>query len=254
MSYPMTQLGSRAISHYNASPTTDEEEREYDRLRDLARSEARKRAQLSQQSQQAYQSGNKAAASDLSKQAKKHAAKMDEYNRQARDYIFRANNHDQPEDTIDLHGLFVEEAEEILEQRIRAASSRGEEGLHVIVGKGNHSTNHVRKLAPAVERICQEQGLKHKEEENEGRIYIWLRPGTGGENVTPPGWGQNQQQHHHHQQQNHHQQPNYHQQPQGGYPGHQQQQQHQQPDLVEEVAKAVLPKIFKKMGECCVIM
>ncbi len=34
-------------------------------------------------------------------------------------------------DTIDLHGQFVEEAERILEQRIRYAQSTGQDHLHV---------------------------------------------------------------------------------------------------------------------------
>ncbi|KAF8251283.1 DUF1771-domain-containing protein [Wilcoxina mikolae CBS 423.85] len=246
MSYPMTQLGSRAINHLSSA--TDSDEAEYDRLRGLARAEASKRSTLLQRSQAAYQAGDKAAAHALSQEGKAHGLQMERYNLQARDFIFRANNADQPADTIDLHGLYVEEAEEILEARINAATRRGDEGLHVIVGRGNHSVDHVRKLAPAVERICRGLGLRYREEENEGRVYVWLRPGTGGEGVVPPGWGQHQQ--HHGQQQQHHGQQ---QQQHGGHHGGQHQQQ-QQPDLLQEAAKAVLPKIFKKMGQCCVIM
>ena len=36
-------------------------------------------------------------------------------------------------DTIDLHGQFVEEAENILEQRIRYAQQNGQSQLHVYV-------------------------------------------------------------------------------------------------------------------------
>jgi len=58
---------------------------------------------------------------------------MDEYNRQAANFIFRANNavgrvH---EDEIDLHGLYVNEAEDILETRIKSAQSQGQQYLHV---------------------------------------------------------------------------------------------------------------------------
>ncbi len=58
---------------------------------------------------------------------------MDQYNHQASDYIFRENNAPGrvAEDTIDLHGQFVEEAERILEQRITAARQRGDGHLHV---------------------------------------------------------------------------------------------------------------------------
>lgn len=60
---------------------------------------------------------------------------MDEYNKQASDYIFRENNAvgRVADDTIDLHGQFVEEAEDILEQRIRYAQQHGQTHLHVYV-------------------------------------------------------------------------------------------------------------------------
>jgi DNA-nicking Smr family endonuclease len=53
---------------------------------------------------------------------------MDAYNKQASDYIFRENNAPGhcADDTIDLHGQYVEEAERILEQRIRHAQQIGQ--------------------------------------------------------------------------------------------------------------------------------
>lgn len=58
---------------------------------------------------------------------------MDQYNKQASEYIFRENNAVDrvAGDTIDLHGQFVEEAEDILEERIRYAQSQGQTHLHV---------------------------------------------------------------------------------------------------------------------------
>ena len=58
---------------------------------------------------------------------------MDTYNRQASDYIFRENNAvgRVDGDTIDLHGQYVEEAERILEDRIRYARGTGQNELHV---------------------------------------------------------------------------------------------------------------------------
>src|SRR5271163_4009461 len=105
---------------------------------------------------------------------------MAAYNKQASDFIFRENNAPGrvPPDTIDLHGQFVEEAEDILEQRIRAAKAQGQRHLHVIVGKGNHSPEHIQKLKPRVEQVCQQEGLQFHTEENEGRIYVDL---TGGQ-------------------------------------------------------------------------
>lgn len=58
---------------------------------------------------------------------------MEQYNKQASEFIFRENNASGrvAGDTIDLHGQFVEEAEEILEERIRYAKSHGQNHLHV---------------------------------------------------------------------------------------------------------------------------
>ncbi len=58
---------------------------------------------------------------------------MDQYNKQASDYIFRENNAvgRVDGDMIDLHGQFVEEAADIVEQRIRYAQANGQTHLHV---------------------------------------------------------------------------------------------------------------------------
>lgn len=58
---------------------------------------------------------------------------MDGYNKQASEFIFRENNADGrvAADTIDLHGQFVEEAEDILEERIKYAQRHGQSHLHV---------------------------------------------------------------------------------------------------------------------------
>ncbi|KAK6402042.1 hypothetical protein LTR95_019116, partial [Oleoguttula sp. CCFEE 5521] len=138
------------------------------------------------------------------------------YNKQASEFIFRENNAvgKVASDTIDLHGQFVEEAEEIVEQRIRYAQSTGQQHLHVIVGKGNHSPGHVQKIKPRVEQVCQELGLQYNTEHNEGRMYIDLRP---GQHAPPQMPAYNYQQHHEPQ----------HQQYGGGFPGGQQQQQQQ---------------------------
>lgn len=87
----------------------------------------------SRQSRRAYESGDGAAAHDLSEEGKRHGTKMEQYNKQASDFIFRENNSNGrvADDTIDLHGQFVEEAEDILEQRIRYAQQQGQTHLHV---------------------------------------------------------------------------------------------------------------------------
>ncbi|EAW07518.1 Smr domain-containing protein [Aspergillus clavatus NRRL 1] len=249
MSHEMSYMGPRAFNH---DRDDDAAEVEYDRLRNLARQEASKRNSCFQQSQEAYSSGDGARAKELSEQGKAHGRKMDEYNKQASEFIFRENNANGrvPEDTIDLHGQFVEEAEEILEERIKYAKAHGQTHLHVIVGKGNHSANHVQKIKPRVEQVCRELGLQYATEENAGRIYVNL---TGGPADMPPssGHGQGQGQGHGY---GHGQAPT-----SGQYPGqqqpHHQQQQGGQQNEIEQVVNAILPRVLRKLEKaCCTIM
>ncbi|PHH91833.1 hypothetical protein CDD83_10083 [Cordyceps sp. RAO-2017] len=247
----MARLGGRALH----SGDNDEAEHEYDRLRDMARAEADKRNSCFDRSRQAYKSGDGAGAKVLSNQGKMHDAKMDEYNRQASDYIFRENNAPgkvEP-DAIDLHGQFVEEAERILEQRIRADQARGQTHLHAIVGKGHHSAGHVQKIKPKVEELCRELGLKYRTEENAGRIYINLQ---GGEPITPQHHGGGGGQHHgggHAAHPGGHQQPPQH---HGNQPHHGNQQQgNQQQDDIAQLVEKALPRIMRKLEKaCCVVM
>jgi len=46
-----------------------------------------------------------------------------------------------------------------------------------IVGKGNHSPNHIQKIKPKVEALCRELHLQEHTEPNAGRIYINLQGG-----------------------------------------------------------------------------
>jgi DNA-nicking Smr family endonuclease len=249
-----THLANTPIAALNHSSA--DTEAEYDRLRDLARQEAAKRGSCFDKAHQAYESGDGARAHQLSEEGKQHAAKMEQYNRQARDYIFRANNTNGrvDGDTIDLHGLFVEEAEDVLEERIKAARSRGETHLHVIVGKGNHSTNHVQKIKPRVEQVCRELGLQYRTEANEGRMYVDLTGGNVDHMPPPPsgyaGYPGGQQ----HGGQQHGGQQHGGQQHHGGQQQHGgQHQQQNQDDDIEQMVKKGLPKFLKKLG-CCTVM
>ncbi|KAH3457169.1 hypothetical protein KXV78_005627 [Aspergillus fumigatus] len=250
MSHEMSYMGHRAFNHDQNADV----EAEYDRLRDLARQEAAKRNSCFQRSQEACSNGDGARAKELSEQGKAHGRKMDEYNKQASEFIFRENNADGrvPADTIDLHGQFAEEAEEILEQRIKYAKAHGQTHLHVIVGKGNHSANHVQKIKPRVEQVCRELGLQYATEENAGRIYVNL---TGGPAEMPPSTGHG---HGHGHGQGHGQSYSHGQPAHQQYPGqqpHHQQQGGQQQDEIEQVVNAILPRVLRKLEKaCCTIM
>ncbi|KAM0797032.1 hypothetical protein BDR22DRAFT_916720 [Usnea florida] len=248
MSYPMTQLGGSPSLPFNHHPQSSSTEAEYDRLRGLALHEAGKRSSCLAKSHQAHERGDGSAAHELSEEGKRHGPFMDTYNWQASDYIFRENNAvgRVDGDTIDLHGQFVEEAERILEQRIRYARETGQTHLHnSIVGKGNHSPGHIQKIKPKVEQMCRELGLHYATEANAGCMYINLQGGPavmpehllahhgGGyhEGYGRPGCGQQQQ----HQQQ---------QQYQGGGCG----QQDPNAEIEAQVKKYVPTK------QCCTVI
>lgn len=174
---------------------------------------------------------------------------MDDYNQQASEYIFRENNAQGrvEADSVDLHGQFVEEAERILEERIRADQSRGQTHLIAIVGKGNHSSGGVQKIKPKVEEVCRELGLQYRtDEDNVGRIFINLQGGEplgpgqygGGHSGGYPQGGQQQQYHQNQQQQQ-----------------QQQQQQNNQGDEIAQFVEKQLPWLLRKLEKhCCTVM
>ena len=205
-------------------------------------------------SQQAYASGDGGAAHSLSEEGKSHGQQMAAYNRQASEFIFRENNAPGrvAPDTIDLHGQFVEEAEDILEERIKYARAQGQNHLHVIVGKGNHSPGHIQKIKPKVEEICRRDGLQFHTEPNAGRIYVNLTGGPVDQGYVQQfdpyqqhggvAQGYQQQQHQQQYQQQHYGASQQH------HGGHQQQQHHgqqSQNEEIEKLAKKFLPRILR---------
>lgn len=237
---------------FNHAPSSDIE-RQYDQLREKAHAEDRLQKENVGKSKDAYAQGDGAGAKQFSNIAKQHAANEERFNRQARDLIFRENNSHLPGDTIDLHGLYVSEVEEVLTTRINAGQQRNESHLHVIVGKGIHSQGHVQKIKPETERILRQMGLNFQTEHNEGRVYVdltggqvhqmppppsgwdnnWGKPQYGGNNGYPGG----QTQHHGGQSQHH-----------GDGGGHA--QQNQQDEEIEQAVKGCM-KLFRG---CCVVM
>ncbi|ODV97704.1 hypothetical protein PACTADRAFT_47572 [Pachysolen tannophilus NRRL Y-2460] len=150
-------------------------DKEYHQFRKLADQAAHRRQELSHKSQNAYKAGDKSQAHELSLQAKKQAQIAEDYNAKAAEYVFVENNADSQSDQIDLHGLYVKEAEYILKQRIIAGINRHESKLEVIVGKGLHSVNGVAKLKPAIEKLCADAKLKtYIQKHNSGVLVIEL--------------------------------------------------------------------------------
>lgn len=172
---------------------------QYKRLRSLAQQEASKRGALLEQSQRAYQAGDRARAHELSQQGHAHGDKMEEYNAQAAAFVFRANNSDSAEDEIDLHGLYIAEAEKFVDQRLMYAQQQHQPYVRVIVGKGLHSQDHVAKLRPAIEQLCARHGLRYEiDSKNSGVLIVYMtaggapiypQPGPAGYTGGPSGAG-----------------------------------------------------------------
>ncbi|CCE63380.1 hypothetical protein TPHA_0E02900 [Tetrapisispora phaffii CBS 4417] len=158
---------------------------EYIRLRGLAEAAHERRKQYSQDSQNAYKSGDHKKAKEFSEKSKEQNKIAEGYNLQAAEYAFATNNADSESDEIDLHGLFVKEVQWILQKRIALAVRNHEQYLKVVVGKGLHSKNGISKIRPAVEELCQQGNLRnYYDNKNAGVLIIELTNAR-----IPTDWG-----------------------------------------------------------------
>ncbi|KAI1369110.1 DUF1771-domain-containing protein [Xylaria arbuscula] len=225
--------------HFNRS-VDPKIEKKYQQLREQGWDEVAEREKLQQRAHEAYERGDGATAKQLSNEAKRHAASADQFFDEASLIAFEKNNPDPPENTdyIDLHGQYVHEAEKLVKKRIEVDQGLGKRYLHVIVGKGNHSVDHVQKLKPAVEKVCRDFGLQYETEENEGRIFVNLEGGNVSHMPPPPpqNYYDDQQQYY----------PSQH-----GQHGQQHGGQNQQEEQYEDIERLVT-KLFKKF--CCTVM
>ncbi|KAH9817725.1 hypothetical protein DFH28DRAFT_161379 [Melampsora americana] len=128
---------------------------------------------------QAYGSGQKGRAKELSNQGKYHQRRRNELNQQAAEWIFKETNRHSPPGTIDLHGLYVQESISYTESFIEKEQRMGgPKTLRVIVGKGIHSVHHTPRLKPAIEKMVTKYDLAiHVDPHNTGVLLLDL--GTG---------------------------------------------------------------------------
>lgn len=133
-------------------------ENNYEIYRQKAKELAEKRHESFSQSIMFYKSGNKALAKKLSKEGKLYEKQMSKANKKAAELIFTKYNKQQNEDTIDLHGLSVNEAIGKLKERISTAKQNEVKRLIVVVGKGNNNQNGPR-IKPAVNSFAIENQL-----------------------------------------------------------------------------------------------
>ncbi|GAA6005174.1 uncharacterized protein JCM10292_005595 [Rhodotorula paludigena] len=154
---------------------------EYVSLRNQAIREGDLMGQAFSASKQAYAAGDGARAHELSLEGKEHQRNKERYNDQAAAWIFNENNKVQPPGSIDLHGLYVQEAIEYTEKAIMDSRSKGMSELRVIVGKGNHSPSHVAKIKPAITQLMERERLTaHLDPHNGGVLVVQLQGQGGG--------------------------------------------------------------------------
>ncbi|KAH9961301.1 hypothetical protein BC827DRAFT_339986 [Russula dissimulans] len=105
--------------------------------------------------------GDHAAQRRHNHEALAHEITMKHLNQAAAKLIFEEKNRLHPEGTVDLHGLYVEEAVEYAKQELQSAARRSNRVVHFIVGKGLHAKDGKVKIRPALEQLCKERSLPY---------------------------------------------------------------------------------------------
>ncbi|KAF7728200.1 hypothetical protein EC973_006594 [Apophysomyces ossiformis] len=169
-----------APQHYHAPHVDEHDDPDYSRLRALAHEEAEKRNHCYERSQAAYHNGDGAAAKELSNQGHHHDDQMKRYNKQAAELVFAQKNQNRPPTEIDLHGLFVHEASEKVEEALSRCQREGYDHLVIIVGKGLHSPGNIAKLKPAILELVHKYQVRcEPNRPNPGCIYVEFGKGVG---------------------------------------------------------------------------
>lgn len=146
-----------------------------EKLRKLARQRGRDISEALSRAKSAKKKGQKGAAQEHKQEAIAHQKVKKELNERAAKIIFTENNKNRKEGTIDLHSLYVDEATKVAKDQVRAATSRGDEVVQFIVGKGLHSDAGGAKIRPALEKQFTKQGLKHSlDPKNAGVLIVRL--------------------------------------------------------------------------------
>jgi len=110
-----------------------------------------------------YLSGDGLTAREFSRKGRYHQEKMKELHAKASEQIFLQRNqrpvgeHLQNGETIDLHGLHVSEALQLLE-RYMSSLTAGLKYFYILTGTGHHSLDARSRLLPAIRDFLDEYG------------------------------------------------------------------------------------------------
>ena len=142
--------------------------------REDARDFARVRNVCYEQATNAYLSGNKALAKELSRQGREAAAKMSAAHEVAATSIYQSRGGGR-DGMIDLHGLHVAEALNLLRRELSRLRSSGHSHAQVLVGTGHHTVGSrtPSRLPVAVETFLHEQRWSFSEPQS-GLLQVRL--------------------------------------------------------------------------------
>ena len=157
-------LSSDSESNSDSDSDVQLDKQNYSKYRQDAIIQAKEYQKYASLATQALKSGNQKQSAIYSSKARNAQRKMRQLNALAAKYFFSKNNSERDPTVIDLHGLFVSEALEVLTQyisKIQRLLSNGQEHLvlgsksdvvhlKIITGKGKHSQSKGSRLRPAV--------------------------------------------------------------------------------------------------------
>lgn len=122
-----------------------------------------------EKAKQSHESGDGAAAKQLSEEGKKHQELMKQYQQESAQTMFDHLNKEKGDLEIDLHGQYVENAMNFLKERIEKLRKANQPKLTIIYGAGNHSDEKGPKIKPAVLEYLKKEEITF-EEINHGSI------------------------------------------------------------------------------------
>lgn len=150
----------------------------YYKARNDADENAVQRGKYFERSKNAFETGNKKEAKELSDMGKKHGELMEEANKRAVNEILNPQ-HLSTASKIDLHGLLVAEAVEATKSYVMSCIGRLET-VEIITGAGHHSDQiKGAVIKPAIVKLCKDEHWKlDSHESNEGSFTLHVPTGT----------------------------------------------------------------------------
>lgn len=123
---------------------------------------ARKRQEYFDASKKAHDEGDGKLAKELSEKGKQEGELMKKAQAEAARAVFKKRNADNGDDVIDLHGLQVEPAVEIVAEYLDKWTKKSG-SYTIITGKGLHSDEKGPKIRPAVEKLLKDRNIKFED-------------------------------------------------------------------------------------------